>query len=170
MTDLIRPILKGLESAHGLLGLQLSDLKNEDAVRQARGDTGCSISWIVGHLLSFRCSALTACGADHPNPYQEKFSFRTPASDGSDYPQIGELHRAWDEVHGKLIRALSELTEEQLRAGTDIFGPQVDQSLLEALDFFPGHEAYHLGAVGLLRVQWGYRPTQELAMEAKGIY
>lgn len=88
MNDLVRPVLAGLDNAHFVLGLQLRGLGNADAVRRARGDAGSSISWIVGHLLSSRCAALQACGVDHPNPYEETFSFQSPATDGSDYPDI----------------------------------------------------------------------------------
>ena len=57
MTNLIRPLLAGFETAHFNVGLQLGDLENADAVRRARGDSGSSISWIMGHLLDYRCAA-----------------------------------------------------------------------------------------------------------------
>lgn len=69
MSDLTTPLLAGFQLADFNLNVQLSDLSNGDAVRRARVDTGSSISWIVGPLLSFRCWALHACGVEHPNPY-----------------------------------------------------------------------------------------------------
>lgn len=41
--------------------------------------------------------------------------------------------------------------------------------MAEALSFFAWHEAYHIGVIGLLRVEWGYRHTHELAMEAMSL-
>ena len=167
MNDLAHPLLVSLENSDYVVELQLSDLKNEDAVRRARGDSGSSISWIIGHLLDFRCKLLGACGVQRANPYEAKFSFQTPATDGSDYPDIAELKADWTSVHGELCAALTGLDEERLLGETELPGRPGDSSLLAALAFYAWHEAYHLGAVGLLRAQWGYLRTHELAMEAR---
>ncbi len=47
--------------------------------------------------------------------------------------------------------------------------PHGDQTLLDALSFCMWHEAYHVGVIGLLRVEWGRRQTHVLVMEAMGI-
>ncbi len=168
MTDLIRPLLAGFETAHFSVDLQLSDLKNADAVRRARGDSGASISWVVGHILSFRYAVLRECGVEQADPYEEKFSFQSPATDGNDYPDIAKLRKDWNDVHTKLRDTLSSLTEERLLGKSDLPSPHGEQTLLDALSFFTWHEAYHVGVIGLLRVQWGYRHTHEMAMEAMG--
>lgn len=165
MTALARPIIASFQTANDTLSLQLSDLSNQDAVRRARGDSGASISWIIGHLLDFRCAVLAACGVDCPNPYSEKFSFQSPATDGRDYPDIRELWSQWRGIHEKLLGVLSGLTEEQLNGETALPSTDPTRSLLGALGFYAWHEAYHVGAVGTLRVAWGYRHTHELAME-----
>ncbi len=166
MTDLASPLLASFGTGHFNLGLQLGDLSNDDAIRRARDDSGSSISWIVGHLLDFRCSALAACGVEQDNPYREKFAFNVSATDGSDYPDIATLLQEWNDIHAKLTGAIAGLSEEQLLAKSGLPGPHGEQSLLEALSFFTFHEAYHIGAIGVLRVQWGYRHTHERAMEA----
>lgn len=120
MNDLARPLVAGFETAHFNLGLQLGDLKSADAVRRARGDSGSSISWIVGHLLSFRCMALAGCGVEQHDPWAEKFSFQSPATDGSDYPDIASLHMDWNDIQVKLRAALSGLGREQLLAETEL--------------------------------------------------
>lgn len=169
MNHLNRPIITGFETADFTVNLQLSGLSNADAVRRARGDTGSSISWIVGHLLDSRCMALQACGVDQPNPYAEKFSFQCPATDGSDYPDIAELHRDWNELHVVLVKTLTSLDDDQLLGEPSLPSPHEDPSLVAALAFYAWHEAYHVGVMGLLRVQWGQRHTHELAMEALGM-
>jgi len=169
MTELANPLLAGFGTAHFNLGLQLGDLKNADAVRRARGDLGSSISWIVGHLLSGRCQAIQSCGIDHPDPYEEQFSFQCPATDGRDYADIAELHKDWNDIHDKLYDAISQLKHEHLLGESKLPNPHGDSSLLGALSFTTWHEAYHIGVIGLLRVQWGLRHTHELAMEAMGM-
>jgi hypothetical protein len=164
MTQLIRPVLAGLGNSRFAVDLQLSDMKNEDAVKRARGDAGSSIAWILGHLLSYRCGILKACGIDQPNPYEKFYAAANPASDGSDYPDIAELRKEWNEIHAKLTDALSQLDEDKLLGDYDM--PIGDGSFLGALSFFTWHEAYHIGVIGMLRVAMGYRHTHELAMEA----
>ncbi len=168
MTNIARPLLAGFETAHFSIGLQLSDLRNTDALRRARGEEGSSISWGLGHILSFRSAGLRACGVDHDNPYGDLFSFESPATDGAGYPDIAELRDAWNETHTKLAGAVAGLSEAQLLAEADLPIPLGDPSLLGGLSFIQWHEAYHIGVIGLLRVQWGYRPTHELALEAMG--
>ena len=169
MTNLIRPLLAGFETAHFNVGLQLGDLENADAVRRARGDSGSSISWIMGHLFDYRCAALKGCGVAQANPYAETFSFQKPASDGKDYPDISNLRDEWNETHAKLCETLPSLDDEQLLAPSTLPNPHGDQALLDALSFCMWHEAYHVGVIGLLRVQWGRRRTHVLVMEAMGI-
>ncbi len=169
MTDLANSLLAGFRTTHFNVGVQLGDLENADAVRRTRGDSGSSISWIVGHLLSARCQAIKACGIDHPDPYEEKFSFQSPAADGSDYQDIAELREVWNDTHEKLCEAISQLTAEQLLGESSLPSPHGDNSLLGALSFTAWHEAYHSGVIGLLRVQWGLRHTHVVAMEAMGM-
>ena len=164
MTPIVRPFVEAFGNAHFSLCLQLGDLSNEDAVKRTRDGAGASISWIVGHLLKHRCDALNACGIEHPNPYAGAFSFDTPATDGSTYPHVGELQTQWNDIHEKLIAAMSNLDEDRLTAADS--SPHGEPSLLGSLVFTMWHEAYHIGAIGLLRVEMGYRHTHELAIEA----
>lgn len=165
MTSLSRPILAGLDLANFNLSLQLGDLSNADAVRRARGDSGSSISWIVGHLLSLRCTALGACGVERENPYEEHFSFHSPATDGSGYPDIASLRDDWRAIHDQLRSAVVALGEDDLLRPSTLPSAAEDGDLLSGLSFIQWHEAYHVGVIGLLRVQWGYRHTHELALE-----
>ncbi|MEM7357260.1 MAG: DinB family protein, partial [Acidobacteriota bacterium] len=166
MSDLYRPFLAGLETSNFVIGVQLGDLKNEDAQRRARGDAGASISWIIGHLLSYRCMVLQACGVDQPNPYEETFSYEAPATGGENYPDIAELRAAWSEIHDKVREMLSGLSDEQILAQSELPSPTGGGTLLDGLSFLVWHESYHIGTIGMLRVQFGYQHTHERAMAA----
>ena len=166
MDTLARPVLAAYENADFVMSLQLGDLKNEDAIRRTRNGTGSSISWIVGHLLSFRCQALQSCGVERDDPYAEQFSFQAPASDGSDYPDLTQLKKDWVALHSELTTAVSGLSAEQLLADASSSTPMEDPSVLGVLSFYAWHEAYHVGGIGMLRAEWGYRRTHELVMES----
>lgn len=146
--------------------LQLSGLSNNDAVRRAREGEGSSISWIIGHLLAYRIYAVQACGEEMANPFHDLFGSTAPASDGTDYPDIAELLQHWAEVDERLTSAVSRLTAEQLSAEPAPPNAMQNETLFDALAFTAWHEAYHVGGIGMLRVQWGERHTHELAMEA----
>lgn len=167
-THLARPLLAAFETANFSIGLQLGDLSNADAVRRARGDEGSSITWIVGHVLGYRCMTLRALGVDQDNPYEKPFSANAPATDGAGYPDIAALRAAWSDIHAKLARAVGGLTDDQLLGPSTLPIPLGDPTLLGGLSFIQWHEAYHIGVIGMLRVQWGYRHTHELALEAMG--
>ena len=131
------------------------------------GDEGASISWIVGHLLAFRGIALAACGSPRDNPWAARFSMLSPADSGEDYPALEEMVEAWGPLHEALVEAVAGLADEDLSQPTEVFGG--GQSVLDVLRFCTSHESYHFGALGMLRVQWGYKHTHVLAMEARGI-
>jgi hypothetical protein len=167
VSDLANQLAASFDSGSSMFLLQTGDIKQADAVRRARGNEGASIAWIGGHLLSFRGYALAGCGARGDDPWAAMFSMQTPATDGADHPTPSAMRDAWVEVHDRLRRAVLGLSDEQLNAASPMFGGS--QSLLDVLRFCASHEAYHLGALGLLRVLWGYRHTHVLAMEAKGM-
>ena len=56
----------------------------------------------------------------------------------------------------------------QLLAETELPGPHGQKNLLGGLSFLVWHEAYHIGIIGMLRVQWGHEHTHVLAMKAMG--
>ncbi|NNF25880.1 MAG: DinB family protein [Gemmatimonadetes bacterium] len=167
MTDAREWIIQDLNRGDGMLRMQTGDLSQEDAVRRARGDEGASIAWIVGHLLVFRGFALAACGQPRENPWASRFSTQAPATDGAEYPSLDAMLEEWGVLHDALTRAVADLSDDDLGKPTEVFGG--GQTVLDLLRFCTGHESYHSGALGLLRVQWGYKHTHVLAMEARGI-
>lgn len=166
MGNLAKPIAESLKFTDFIMNLVTGDLKNEDAVRRARGAEGASIAWIVGHLCYGRYILLNLLGAEEENPYADVFG-RAGASDGSDYPDISELRRSWNETAEKVRGAMESATDEQLMshpATPD--SPHGEKVLLDTIVFWMWHESYHMGQLGTIRTQLGYPSTSELAVGA----
>ena len=167
MFDAREWIIEDLNKGDRTVRMQTGDLRPDDALRRARGDEGASITWIVGHLLAFRGFALAACGQPRENSWATRFSTQSPATEGEDYPSLEVMMEDWGHLHETLTAAVSQLSDEDLEAKTEVFGG--GQSVLDILRFCTSHETYHTGALGMLRVEWGYRHTHVLAMEAMGL-
>lgn len=148
-----------------LIPLVLNDLSEDDARFRARGEEGPSILWTVGHLLHSRCWVLGTLGTKRDNPWSEHFGM-TPATDGADYPSISETLNAWEELRVELVRVLSDATEEEL-ATTPEKGWHEGQTVRDQVTFFGWHEGYHVGVIGALRKELGYKAPSEKIMEAR---
>ncbi len=157
----IEPFLESFRFTNFGVNLVTSDMTDEDALKRARGGEGASLSWTLGHLCFYRCRVLQALGSDRPLEFEE---YNRSAGDVAQYPELAELKRTWDALAGELEGALQDVTDEQL--GATGGGPHPEQRLLDSLVFVTWHEACHMGYVGGLRKELGYRATSELALEA----
>ena len=149
-----------------MMNLVAGDLNNEDARRRVREGEGASISWIIGHLLDFRCQAMNLFGAEKESEYKEMFG-NAAAGDGSNYPDISALHEKWNELSNELEAVLQNVSDEQLTA--PIEGDKSvhsEKSVLDVLVFYMWHESYHMGSLGMVRKELGYPATAELAVAA----
>ena len=155
MNDHIRSTTGTFSFNSRIVRLGLQQLTNEHAIHQMRGGEGSSISYLVGHLLASRVGALKVLGVETENPYSEHFSPSAPASDGSEYPEIDDLARQWDEVAEKISDALGNLGDDDVLAPREGF-PVADQTLRGALMFWAWHESYHVGQIGLMLTELGY--------------
>jgi hypothetical protein len=72
-----------------LVPLVLKDLSDDDARKRSRDGEGPSIVSIVGHLLFYRHYVMSLLGHEGVDPNGETFT--RAATNGSDYPTIGEL-------------------------------------------------------------------------------
>jgi len=157
----IEPFLESFRFTNFGVNLVTSDMSDEDARKRARGGEGASLSWTLGHLCHYRCRVLRLLGADRPLDFEE---YTKSAGDVANYPDLAELKRAWDALAEELDGALARITDEQLGATPE--GGPPKQRLLDTLVFLTWHEACHMGYVGGLRKELGYRATSELAVEA----
>jgi len=160
------PIAESLKFTDFIMSLVASDLSSEDAVKRSRGDQGASISWVVGHLLHYRYLIMQLLGADVASPTAEQFG-NEPASDGDGYPDIAELRKMWNEGSSRTQEIVAAASDEQLMAplgGPD--APHGEKKVLDTLVFYMWHESYHMGQLGTIRKQLGYKATADLAVEA----
>jgi uncharacterized damage-inducible protein DinB len=157
----IEPFLESFRFTNFGVKLVTSDMTDEDALKRARGGEGASLSWTLGHLCFYRCRLLQLLGADRPLEFEE---YDASAGDVANYPALAALTRTWEALAEELEGALDGVTDEQLGATPE--GGLPKQRLLDTLVFVTWHEACHLGYVGGLRKELGYRATSELAVEA----
>ena len=143
----------------------LSDLSDEEAGRRCRDGEGNSITFLVGHLLASRVGLLKRFGETTENPFGNLFGGSTAAQDAAAYPSISELASAWDDVADRLQATLESLTEEQLREVAEGL-PVPDQTARGATMFMAWHESYHLGQIGMLRVEMEKPSVQARLYEA----
>lgn len=155
--SMMEPFRESFRFTNFGVGLVTSDMSNEDALKRARGGEGASLSWTLGHLCFYRCRVLQLLDPERALGFEE---YTGSAGDVAEYPVIGELKLAWDALASELDGALVDVTDEQLQAGPP------KQRLLDTLVFVTWHEACHMGYVGNLRKELGYRATSELAVEA----
>jgi uncharacterized damage-inducible protein DinB len=161
-----KPIAESLKFTEFIMNLVTGDLKNEDAVRRIRETEGASISWIVGHLCHYRYLMLNLLGSQAESPFADSFG-NAGASDGSDYPDIAELRRLWNETATEVWTVVASATDEQLTSPLPgSASPHKEKTVLDTLVFFMWHESYHTGQLGTIRAQLGYKPTAQLAVEA----
>ena len=78
---------------------------------------------------------------------------------------MSELASSWDDVAGRLQATLESLTEEQLLEAAEGF-PIPDQTARGASMFMAWHESYHLGQIGMLRIEMGKPSLQARLYEA----
>ena len=89
-----------------LVPLVLGDMPEVDARKRARGDSGPSVLWTVGHLLFYRCHVLGLLGVERDNPYGPLYG-KAGATDGAEYPDVATLLGEWDEIAEQLRDALA---------------------------------------------------------------
>jgi DinB superfamily len=117
------------------------------------------IAWQIGHL-AFAEYGLVLFRQRGRLPEDAELmsgSFRkafakgtTPSADRSDYPDIVEIRRTFDNVHRQALRELAAMKDAGLDEGID--PPHAAfASKFGALLFAADHEMLHAGQIGLLR-------------------
>ena len=164
MDNMIKPILASYRFSNFIMNLVLTDLTNEQATTRSRKGEGSSISWIVGHLLDFRCQAINLFGIEREREFKEMFRY---ASDGSDYPDIKELKEEWDKLHNEIEAAFANITDDQITAPIKSENSvHEEKTVLDVITFFMWHESYHIGVIGAIRKELGLKSTSDKATEA----
>jgi len=163
MSDTAKTLMGTFGTTDFLVPLVLEDLSEEDARKRSRDGEGPPIAWIVGHLLHYRYFVMNLLGQERANPQEDTFT--QAATDGTDYPTIGELQEQLGTLGPDFHAALMSQTEEDWDAsGTRA---QDERSLRDQVIFFAWHEGDHMGALGALRKDMGYPGPAEKVMAAR---
>ncbi len=162
MTDLTTPLANIFATTDQLIPLVLDQLTDRMSRTRARDDEGPSISWHLGHLLHYRCTALDLLGMDAANPYRAPF-FDNAATDGANYPTVAELREQWAAVSARLLDALAKAGDDALAAPVS-GGAHAEQTVLDKLAFTAFHEGYHMGGIAAIQKQLGLQSPPEKIM------
>ncbi|RMF57086.1 MAG: DinB family protein, partial [Calditrichaeota bacterium] len=150
MNRMIQPIIKHFQFTDFIMNLVLADLKNEDAIKRIRNGEGCSISWIVGHLITYRYRIMKLMGHEEENELESLFG-DGPATDGSNYPSIDRMLERWNMQAEEFYPIMEKVTDEYLLSPMPSKdGAHNEKTILDTVSFFEWHESSHLGAIGLI--------------------
>jgi len=168
MSGSVKTLLGLFGTSDFMVPIVLDDLSEADARKRSRGDSGPSIAWTIGHLMHSRVWVLNALGVERDNPYEQAFG-KGAATDGADYPSLGELRAQWDALAAQLMSALAEVDEDTLETVLED-GWHAEQTKRDQVVFFAWHEGYHMGMIAAMRKAMGYPGPAEriMAKRAEG--
>ena len=137
-----------------LINKTLEDL-TDDVAHKRINDTGSSLHWIIGHIANSRhyVGGLFNAGAEFEN--SELYNGGTPMKEPSAYPPIAEIKKIFENVSGKFMKRLEELTDDDINKKLESKLPVKDETMLGAIAFFSLHESYHVGQLSFIRRQLG---------------
>jgi uncharacterized damage-inducible protein DinB len=161
-TERAQALTNVLKFNDDVLMVSLTEMTDDIARRRLR-DGGPSIAWNIGHMLHHRnqIAAAIACRG----PAFDVTRYANSATDGRDYPTVGEFQAAWNEFSARLVGAVNQLSAEELAAPSPMRLPHGEQTLLDTLRFLVWHETLHLGQVSMLRSHHGLTPLVTLIFE-----
>ena len=132
-------------------------LKNlaDDVAHKRVNDKGSSLHWIIGHIANSRhyVGGLFNAGTEFEN--SELYNGGTPLKEPSAYPPIAEIKKIFENVSGKFMKRLGELTDDDINKKLESKLPVKDETMLGAIAFFSLHESYHVGQLSFIRRQLG---------------
>jgi hypothetical protein len=129
---------------------------------------GCPshVAWQVGHLslseariiLQRICNRPTG-DAGLPDSYVTLFGRLSVAeTDPADYPSAAEIRAVFDRVHEAGLRALKEVSDNDLDSIASGPPHRLCRTKAEFLRWMGHHEMLHTGQIGLIRRMLGHKP------------
>ncbi len=159
------PVAASFRFTDGMVRLVLGALDPQQAVARSREGAGPSVSWLVGHMLHYRCLALKTLGKEKVSPYGDLFG-EAGATDGAGYPSPADLIEQWNAWAEELESVVAFASDEQLEAQGPAFG-HGEQKVLDTMTFFTWHEAYHMGALSTVLKDLGLPGIADRVMAAR---
>lgn len=148
------------------LAAALDGLDADAADHRWRDGRGSSIRFLAGHLLACRASILVAIGARTENPWEAGLGGTESTPDTAPSTPLAELVADWRALVPEFDAALAALDEDALAAPGPEGLPVGDGSVGSMIDFLAWHEAYHIGQIGLMRVELGLPSFRDAAIAA----
>jgi hypothetical protein len=115
--------------------------------------------WVVGHAAVTRAVGVRLLGGEWSAPWQNLFTRGQKRVDNGQYPSVGEVQQAWNQIYGRLQSALPTASPELMSQPVEKGKPSIDGTVGGTVGFLCLHESYHLGQMGFLRKWLGHGPA-----------
>jgi hypothetical protein len=119
-------------------------------------DDSNHLIWIAGHVVVHRAVVLKLLGLEWPAPWGTLFVRGAKLAAAEQYPETGEIQRAWGDVSEKLAASLANVPAEILAKAAPKESPSFDRTVGGQISFLCFHETYHVGQMSYLRKWLGY--------------
>jgi len=141
-----------------IISKAIADVRDEDWFR-APGNDSNHMMWLLGHVVVHRGQVLKTLGVDWNSSWASLFAPGSQRVNDAEYPTVGEMRAAWDEISQQLKAALSEASPDVLTKPAPQGPPSFDMQLSGTVAFYAFHDTYHTGQVSFLRKWLGYGQT-----------
>lgn len=108
-------------------------------------------AWLAGHIVSCRYMLTNLLGTSVTEPYPDLFANLKGIDSSADYPLITELTHTWDDISHQLNTTIEQLNTDTILGAS----PMGEGTILDIIQFFTYHEAYHIGQIGMIRKHLG---------------
>ena len=112
--------------------------------------------WVVAHAAVTRAVGIRLLGGEWSAPWQSLFTRGQKRVDNRQYPSVGEVQQAWNEISRRLLSALPTASPELMGKPVEKGKPSIDGTAGGMLGFLCLHESYHLGQMGFIRKWLGH--------------
>lgn len=154
MEQSLKPIYEILSLHNKLFNIATSDVSDEDANKRINGK-GNSFIHLAGHVTSTRFYMAALLGLKEENPLGDVFNGDFDPE--ADLPSLQKIVEVFDDITPKLMAQLESVDTNHLSGDLPQQFPIEEQNILGGLSFLAEHEGYHIGQIGYLRVQLGYK-------------
>jgi uncharacterized damage-inducible protein DinB len=120
------------------------------------GEDSNHLTWVAGHIVTMRAIVPRFLGLEWSAPWENLFARGARLAAPDEYPDPGEIKRAWHEVSGKLSGALANISTEVLERPVPKEAFSLDGKVGGSIALLSLHETYHVGQAGYLRKWLGY--------------
>jgi uncharacterized damage-inducible protein DinB len=133
----------------------ITEIPPEDWFRSP-GDDSNHLMWVTGHVIWSRGNVLKSLNAQWTAPWLSVFARGATLASKAQYPSVGEIQNAWNDVSARLSDGLTNAPAELLSKMAPPGPPSFDGKLSGLVAFLAFHETYHVGQISYLRKWLGH--------------